>query len=174
VTIEDQLILHEGLRLQPYRDSLGIWTVGVGYNLEARGPAFLEAAIGRRWRGMTDTLTREEALKVLRADVARVEALAQKHFSAAEWERLGEVRRRAVVDFVFNLERRALGFKKALLFLRMALDPNAGGYAPACLDACAFHMMDSAWARQVGDGLGGRVDRADRLAWMIRKGEDRP
>jgi len=33
----DQLILHEGLRLQVYQDHLGIDTIGVGRNLEDRG-----------------------------------------------------------------------------------------------------------------------------------------
>ena len=33
----DQLILHEGLKLQVYQDHLGIDTIGVGRNLEDRG-----------------------------------------------------------------------------------------------------------------------------------------
>jgi len=30
--IEDQLILHEGRRLKPYKDTVGKWTVGIGRN----------------------------------------------------------------------------------------------------------------------------------------------
>ena len=32
-----KLIQHEGLRLQAYKDSLGIATIGIGRNLEDRG-----------------------------------------------------------------------------------------------------------------------------------------
>jgi len=35
--LEDQLILHEGMRLNIYKDTVGIWTIGVGRNLEYVG-----------------------------------------------------------------------------------------------------------------------------------------
>ena len=40
----EKLIKHEGLRLEVYKDSLGIDTIGIGRNLEDRGitPAELE------------------------------------------------------------------------------------------------------------------------------------
>ena len=36
-SIEDQLVLHEGLRLEPYICPAGYWTIGVGRNLESKG-----------------------------------------------------------------------------------------------------------------------------------------
>jgi GH24 family phage-related lysozyme (muramidase) len=36
-TVEELIALDEGKRLQPYQDSEGIWTVGIGHNLEANG-----------------------------------------------------------------------------------------------------------------------------------------
>ncbi|HHX10519.1 MAG TPA: lysozyme, partial [Firmicutes bacterium] len=35
-TIEEQLILHEGLRLEVYKCPAGYWTIGVGRNLEGK------------------------------------------------------------------------------------------------------------------------------------------
>ena len=42
-TIEEQLILHEGLRLKPYRDTVGKLTIGVGRNLDDVGITRAEA-----------------------------------------------------------------------------------------------------------------------------------
>lgn len=36
-TAEDWIAYDEGNRLKPYQDSRGIWTVGIGHNLEANG-----------------------------------------------------------------------------------------------------------------------------------------
>ena len=35
--IRDTLVKHEGLRLDLYQDHLGIYTVGVGHNIQERG-----------------------------------------------------------------------------------------------------------------------------------------
>ena len=37
-SIEEQLILHEGLRLEVYKCPAGYWTIGVGRNLEGKPP----------------------------------------------------------------------------------------------------------------------------------------
>ena len=55
--LEDQLIQHEGLRLDMYRDSVGIWTIGIGRNLEH---------VGLR--------TEAEARYLLRSDVLAIRA----------------------------------------------------------------------------------------------------
>ena len=81
--LADQLIRHEGLMLKPYRDSLGILTIGVGRNLDDVG------------------ITREEALMMLdhdidvaRADLARVFPWTQD---------LDPVRRDALTNMAFNM-----------------------------------------------------------------------
>lgn len=40
-----QLILHEGLRLKPYLDTVGKWTIGVGRNLTDVGISDAEASL---------------------------------------------------------------------------------------------------------------------------------
>lgn len=61
--IED-LVLSEGLRLKAYKDSVGVWTIGVGHAATSG-----RAPIPRP--GMT--ITREEALRILRSDLVYYE-----------------------------------------------------------------------------------------------------
>lgn len=154
--MEQQLLLHEGLRLTPYRCTANKLTIGVGYNLDDRGLAELEAAIGRPFDG---TLTREEALQVLRADIARYEAAVRKHWP--HYDALDPVRKRVALDMSFNMGFGALKFRGTIAAV------IAGDWKKA-----KRHMMDSLWADQVGDGPGGQMDRAERLSLMMETGVD--
>lgn len=164
----EQLVLHEGLRLKPYKDTEGYWTVGVGYNLSARGVTDLEKACGREFpiAGVTVDdpfvgvkLTKAEAMKVLRADILRFERAVRVHFP--EYDTLSEVRQRVVLDMAFNLGFRALGFKNTIAHIRLAQWSRAG-----------MHLYRSKWAHQVDDGEGGKFGRADRLVKMLLTNQD--
>lgn len=159
--MKEQLVLHEGLRLAPYQDTLGIWTWLVGYNLEARGPEFVEKVLGRRIsRTMADlTATRDEAMAVLEADILRVEDIVKREFP--EYLTLDEVRQRVIIDLAFNLGNRLKNFREAA---RHARAKNWSGVAR--------ELYKSRWANQVDDGEGGRFGRADRLAQMVLTGND--
>lgn len=159
--MEAQLLLHEGLKLTPYLDTVKKWTIGVGYNISDRGIAPLEQVIGHKVSAnMQDVrITRDEALQLLRADIFRIESAVPVHFP--EYVQLDEVRQRVCLDMAFNMGLRALGFNHTI----------------ACLKAhdwsgAARHLWKSKWAGQVGDGPGKQWDRADRLAKMILTGED--
>lgn len=60
--LREQLILHEGLRLRPYRDTVGKLTIGVGRNLTDKGisapeaMALLEHDIAETMDGITQAL----------------------------------------------------------------------------------------------------------------------
>lgn len=160
--MEAQLILHEGLRTKSYLDTEGYWTVGVGYNISGRGVDFLERITGRKFRGIPYeqiTLTRDEALAVLRADIDRVEKAVRTYFP--EYDELNEVRQRVCVDMAFNLGFKALSFKKTIAWMKVKHWSNA-----------AREMWKSKWSGQVGDGPGGKRDRADRLTEMMLTGLD--
>lgn len=43
MAVRDELIADEGLRLRPYQDSLGTWTIGIGRNLTGKGLTEAEA-----------------------------------------------------------------------------------------------------------------------------------
>lgn len=159
--MEAQLLLHEGLRTSAYLDTEGYWTVGVGYNLSGRGTRALEDVIGRRVGDDLSkvVITRDEALKMLRADIRRVVAAVRVAFT--EFDSLDDVRQRVVVDMAFNMAYKALTFKAAIDAIRRRDWSRA-----------SRELYKSKWSRQVGDGPGGKFDRADRLANMLLTGQD--
>jgi len=97
-SIEDQLILHEGLRLKPYRCTAGKLTIGVGRNLEDKG------------------ISHDEAMLLLRNDIAEVTAQLERF----DWFRaLGPIRRKVLIDMCFNLGMAGLlGFQKMIEALK--------------------------------------------------------
>lgn len=120
MTIEEQLILHEGLRLKPYRDTVGKLTIGVGRNLTDKG------------------ISPTEAYELLQNDIAEVKAALVAHLP---WVRaLSDVRYRVLADMAFNL-----GIAGLLKFKATLTAVEAGDYHKA-----AEQMMRSKWAGQVG------------------------
>lgn len=157
-----QLVLHEGLKLNVYTDTEGNLTLGVGYNLSSRGPEFFERMIGRKLTlhdgsRCAAIVTREECLSVLNADILRVQAAVTVHWPY--YVKLEEVRQRVAIDMSFNMGFSALGFKNTIA----AAERRDWSRA-------VREMYRSKWARQVGDGEGGRFDRCDRLARMLLTG----
>lgn len=118
--IRDQLIIHEGMRLKPYKDNVGKLTIGVGRNLDDVG------------------ISREEAMQLLDNDINIV--MDSLDLALPWWRTLDDLRSRAIIDMVFNLGiTRFLGFKQMLIALK------AKQY-----DLAAQEMLDSKWAKQVG------------------------
>ena len=94
ITLKELLIKHEGLRLKPYKDSVGKLTIGVGRNLDDVG------------------LTEQEALYLLHNDINK----AIKDAKVYAWfDPLDDVRKMVVVDMIFNLGlTRFSGFKRTI------------------------------------------------------------
>ena len=133
-SLEDQLITHEGLELKPYQCTADKLTIGVGRNIEDRG------------------ITEDEARYLLKNDIKIVEdELLSKKPMVAE---LDAVRQRVLVDMGFNL-----GIPTLLKFQNMWLAIEQENFIQASIE-----MMDSRWARQVGQ-------RAHRLSEAMRIGE---
>ena len=128
-----QIRLHEGERLKPYRCTAGKLTIGVGRNLDDRG------------------ITREESAMLLDGDIRLLEI---ELFRALPWaSALDDVRQRVLLDMAFNL-----GLPGLLQFKRTLEAIRTGQYQQA-----ATMMLDSLWARQVGQ-------RAERLSRMMATG----
>lgn len=116
----DSLRQHEGLRLTSYRDSVGVWTIGYGRNLQQLK---IDNALANRW---------------LAEDMenAFIEAKRFPEYHSLDTD----ARRNAFIEMVFNMGRpRILQFRKMLAALR---DKDFG--------TAAVEMLDSKWARQVG------------------------
>ena len=131
--LSEMLIRHEGLRRKPYRDTVRKMTIGVGRNLDDIG------------------ITREEALVLLKNDMARVRREVRRAFP---WfARLNAVRRNVVLNMVFNIGLpRFRQFKKTIAAIK------ARNW-----DEASCEMLDSKWARQV-------KGRARELARMMKSG----
>ena len=115
----EQLILHEGLRLRAYFDTVGKITVGVGRNLTDKG------------------LSHSEAMALLDHDLD--EAITDLAGSFPWFIELDSVRQRVLVDLRFNLgPSRFRGFKRTI---RMV---SEGKYVLA-----GASMRDSLWFKQV-------------------------
>ncbi len=77
-----QLPIDEGKRSKPYKDSVGILTIGVGRNLE---------------KGLSE----DEIALLLQNDIAEADAAARKVFPA--FDSLTEPRKAVLVNLAFNL-----------------------------------------------------------------------
>lgn len=105
--LTDIIKRHEGIRLDPYQDSLGVWTVGFGRNLQ------------------TTSISQETADQWLAEDI-------QSAIDDAETFRwfhsLNETRQAVIVNMIFNMGlTRFRGFKKTIQYLENGLFQTAAG-----------------------------------------------
>ena len=113
---------HEGLRLHPYKDSVGKSTIGWGRNLEDKG------------------ITQAEAELLLSNDVHDAEDDARALLGDGVFELLTDTRKAVMVNMAFNL-----GLTRLRKFVIMLKAMKEGRN----LDA-ATAMLSSKWAEQVG------------------------
>lgn len=130
-----QLVKHEGLRLKPYHCTAGKLTIGVGRNLDDKG------------------ITEAEAAALLDNDINEVWKECSSRLAAFGFGALDDARQHVLLDMAFNL-----GVPGLLRFKKML---DAIGRRD--FDAAAREMLESQWARQVGD-------RAVELAQMMKDG----
>ena len=151
----DKLVVSEGLRLQVYKDTLGIDTIGIGRNLEDRGITKEELD----WMDIPNIdvvyemgITEADAVYLATNDVQIVEEeLVRAHPCV---DRLDSVRQLILIDMAFNM-----GVPRLCKFKKMWAAVECGDYPTA-----AKEMLDSRWARQV-------KGRSTRLAHAMATGE---
>lgn len=115
-----QLILDEGKKHKPYKDSVGKTTIGVGRNLDDVG------------------LSDDEIEYLLKNDIDRV--IGDLDAALPWWVALSEERQQVLANMCFNL-----GISRLLAFKNTLEAMEEGRY-----DAAANGMLASLWARQVG------------------------
>lgn len=121
MTLKEQLMRDEGLRLKPYADTTGHLTIGFGRNLTQVGISLAEAEL------------------LLDHDIQRTTADV---LAAFLWiASLDDVRREALVNMAFNL-----GIGGLLEFRKMLAACQRGDWPTASIEA-----LNSEWAQQVGD-----------------------
>jgi len=114
------ILKHEGLRLFPYKDTVGKLTIGVGRNLDDRG------------------ISRDEAMTMLANDI---ETARLGLIHTYPWfNSLDEVRQSVLVDMTFNMG--IGGVSKFILTMEYI---KKGEYEKASQE-----MLRSTWSKQVG------------------------
>lgn len=124
MTIIEQLKRDEGLRLNAYKDSVGILTIGYGHNLAAHEQHVTSC-----------TIAQAEAWLVQDAADAKTELLGWLPWTA----KLDEVRFAVLWNMAFNMGDKLLGFHKTLNAVQR------GDWAEASAD-----MLQSKWQQEVG------------------------
>lgn len=131
--LEHKLIEHEGIRKSAYQDSMGYWTIGAGRLIDARKNAGLSI---------------DEIFYLLRNDIDRT---YQALVNYSWFKSLCDVRQGVLIELAFNVGVNGLlGFKRMIA----ALEPLNPALA-------AKEMLDSAWAKQVGEARS--KDMAQRM-----------
>ena len=130
----EQLKIHEGVKLKPYKCTAGKLTIGIGRNLEDVG------------------ISMEEAEYFLQNDIA--EARSQLLHAFPWMGEFNDARISAMINFTFNV-----GIGTVKKFENTLSYMQSGEW-----DKAADEMMDSRWARQVGN-------RAIEVTEQIRTGK---
>jgi len=90
--LKSQLVRHEGVRLRPYRDSVGKLTIGIGRNLDDIG------------------ITRDEADLMLDNDIDQAVIILE---TVDEYQSTDSIRQTVLANMCFNMGfRRLMGFHK--------------------------------------------------------------
>ena len=118
--LADMLTRHEGVRLKPYRDTVGKLTIGIGRNLDDVG------------------ITGYEAAYLLENDITKARNELRKAFP---WfPNLTCQRQDALTDMCFNIGiTRLNGFTKMI-----------AAFEKSDYEEVSKEMLDSKWAEQVG------------------------
>lgn len=143
----ERLKAHEGLRLVPYRDSVGKLTIGYGHNLNAKPLSWLKT---------TAPIPKRIAEVILELDVD--DAILALDRYIPWWRNLDDVREQVMADMAFNMGVNA-DPRDGLDSFTHTLQAIRSGDWRAAHDG----MLASKWARQVGD-------RAKELAEMMLTG----
>jgi lysozyme len=116
----EHLKLSEGLRLKAYQDSLGVWTIGYGRNLQSL------------------QITEKQAEEWLIEDYNEAKYMTERLMDKYGIS-LSQTRKEVLTEMMFNLGYpRLSGFTKFLAALQQQ-----------AYDRAVSEMLDSRWARQV-------------------------
>lgn len=147
MNVYEQLKRDEGEVLEVYPDSKGIPTGGVGHNLAAHG---LNWPIGT-------PISQEQSDEWFAMDLAAAEQSLSFH---CPWsDSLDDARKGVLVNMIYNM-----GWGDGIHHGLSTFHHTLAMIEDGDYDDAANNMLQSKWAREVGD-------RAQRLAVQLRTGE---
>jgi len=134
--LKEQLIRDEGLKLYPYRDTVGKITIGVGRNLT------------------DDGISNEEAIVLLEDDIARTKAQV---LSLCPWiTSLSDARAGVLYNMAFNM-----GVNGLSQFVHFLAAMQAGNWTEA-----ADQMKNSAWYTEVPKRANRLIQQLETDQWV--------
>lgn len=139
--LHDMLIRHEGERLDMYRDSKGLWTIGVGRNIQERG------------------ITQSESRFMLETDIDICREELRRAF--VWYPVMDEVRQSAMIDLALNM-----GVPTLKTFTKMMGFMELGEYDLAAAELLRGSGEGGKSRYYVDVGA-----RAEEISAMIRTGE---
>lgn len=149
--LEKILSIDEGFEPQPYTDTLGNWTIGIGY------------FIGKDLRSLK--ISYRVALEMLREKVEESVQIALRIFGKERYESWLPARRDAILCLIFNMGEGndTKGFRSFKKMIRAILSND--------WNTAANELRSSAWSTQVDPKRRPDKGRDDRLVFMLRTGE---
>jgi GH24 family phage-related lysozyme (muramidase) len=151
-----QLTRHEGKRSVVYKDSEGIPTIGIGFNLNRSDAKAMISAMDADYDKIlagTEKLSDEQIAKLFDSDIQA--SIAGARTVVSNFSELSEVRKRVLTDMTFNL-----GVPGLKNFKKMCAAIESQDYASA-----AVEMKSSKWCKQV-------KTRGDTLVEMMKSNSD--
>lgn len=162
--LADILKCEEGAKVQPYRDSRGLWTIGIGHLIQANAALSLDGAcqifskmIGRTFRP-GDSITKEEMFNLFKEDLVKHEAAIDKYPQLKiVYNQLNLPRKMMLIQMCFQMGNAGVAkFKNTLQ--KMSDQDWRGAYEG---------LLASAWASQT-------PARAKRVAAVMYEGNLEP
>ena len=124
-TIEDDLILEEGLKLRPYKCPSGHWTVGVGHRVP-RGDVVGEITLRQAGEWLADDIAC--AINAVRAAIGR-----------EVYDTLPDEKKRALINLAF-----AVGANGLMKFSRLIDAVKAGDFSAASMEVLNSKLANQA------------------------------
>ena len=145
----NRLILHEGLKLKPYKDTKGKLTIGIGRCIDTNPFTCEELKAVGDWK---NGITRNAAFMLCRNDINKSITNLRKRISF--FDRLDKERQYALIDMCYQM-----GIEGLCQFKKMIAAMGTGNYIEA-----SKHCLDSKYAKQDAP------TRAKRIAKLIETG----
>ena len=142
--LREQLKIDEGVKYEVYNDHLGYPTFGIGHLVTEQDQEY--------GKPVGTPVSEERVNAVFDNDVAIYMSEAKKVFP--NLEQLPEEAQQVIVNMTFNM-----GAPRLAKFKKFIAGVNAGDWNTA-----AVEMMDSRWAKQVGNRAERLRDRKQALA----------